>query len=144
MSGVAPDPPRASIGQFIEQCGVPRDHARGQQGCGRVKVAGAPLDRLLGRPHRVAHLEPGVPKWVQKTFHIGSSRASASGEYEEVDVGVGRQLPPAVAADRHNRDAVSQRRLQHEVQRTIEPHRALHRCLRSRIQVDRLREPDLR
>ena len=66
------------------------------------EVASRQLQALVDRADTLPHLEPQIPKPVEKKFgHLLLVRGALVGvEEEEVDVGMRRKLAPAVAADR--------------------------------------------
>ena len=104
-----PAPPPA--GHLVHQ----PDRAGHQPGLeqrgGGLQVAPGPLDRLLGRADGVADLEAGVPQRVEQAAEVlGAGPALVVHQDQQVDVGVGRHLAPAVATNgQHGHTAAGQR-----------------------------------
>ena len=77
-----------------------------QQADGQLQVAVVDLAALRGGVHGLADAKPGIPKNAQKRRNrlaLGS-RGQGVHQQQKIDVGIGKQLLPAIAADGQKRD----------------------------------------
>ena len=90
----------------LEQLRVARDQPRlDERGLG-LHVAVRDLDAIRDAAHRLPHLQPDVPQWIEQSIDDGAQGGVGPSvrdqitrvEEHEVDVAVGIQLPPPIAA----------------------------------------------
>ena len=93
------------------------DVARFEHGGADGEIALGVADGLLDRARRLPDLEAEIPQRVEQVLDhlLGMRCALIGGEEKQIDIGEGRELAAAIAADRDQRHALARRRIGDQV-----------------------------
>ena len=101
--------------ELVEQRPLAPQEARFEQARADLQVAAGEPQALVDRAGRLADLEAEIPQPVEQELdHLLGVRGALVGMQEQqIDVGMGRQLAAAVAADRDHREPLARGRVGH-------------------------------